>query len=574
MLSRPSTKNDLILLLDSGRVDMVRSFFQYYEDTDDLIDKVLLWCHTFLPGYFRDISPEFHRDIIGTFFSKHNEYRAAPRGFSKTTILQACIMFSIAHRLNRFIVVIEKTFTEAAEVIKGVHDEFKDNEMLLVYYGQMIGVPGIEDQTHVSINHSVQWREAQGDVFINGCRLRGKGFNATIRGLKSRQWRPDLIVLDDVEEDDHIDNPEQRAKYERNYDKGIQPAVDVEGSIKMYGTILHVDSLLAKKIDQHKGKIYSAHDGTDPATASEASFLWPERWPRERLIAKRKDMMSAGLSSNSYAQEYLNKPISEDERVFKFEWLWEMIPDPNDREVTYRVPKQRITVDDFERVRRRTTLNGYAMLDAADATTDSADFTGAVVVFVAPNGARFRVDVKREKRNIRGVIDLIFEIWRTWQPYGLTTIGIEKKAFNDQIVPLFEEEKNKRQIYPSIEELKPMGRSKTNRIKGALEGLYETGKMISLVRVHPETGRLTAVGDTDGPNGLLEELYNFPGSKHDDLSDAEAYQADIAVIPLSGEDQRTPHHTPQDDPFERDQDREPAFAGNVQGQYDDPDAFG
>jgi phage terminase large subunit-like protein len=304
-----------------------------------------------------------------------------------------------------------------------------------------------------------------------------------------------------------------------------------------------MDSLLKRKIDQHGGRIYRAHDGSDPATAK--TLLWPTRWTRERLIKKRNEMISAGQSTNAYAQEYLNDPVSDEERTFKYAWLFENIPDPHDKSKTYRVPAVRTTMAKFKAYAKRTVVNGYAMVDAGDATTENADFTGVIVHFVDAQGNRFRVDVRREKRNITDLLDLLFEIWTTWRPLGLLKIGMEKKAFHDQVEPLLKLEKKRRQIYPIFEELKPLGRSKENRIKGALEGLYQAGKVFSVCEERGEY--LEAVGDT---LILLEELYNFPSSKHDDLSDAEAYGEDVIVIPTEESKLPTPHRDPVDDPFE------------------------
>jgi len=528
-----------------------------------LIDKILIWGHFFIPHYLRDESPEFHRDIIRRIFSDKNEYTAAPRGFSKTTVIQLCLMYICCHKMRRFVPIIEKTATEAAEVIKGVSDEFIDNEQINHYYGYLLGVGAEVDKS--LIERTVNHKEAQGDVFINGTRIRGKGFNATIRGLKTRQWRPDLIILDDVEEDEHINSPEQRLKYENNYNKGVQPAIDVEGAIKVFGTILHQDSLLKKLIDNHGGKIYRAYDPADP----ENTLLWASRWSFERLEKKKKDMMTAGQSTSAFAQEYLNDPISEEDRKFKYEWLWEMIPKPDCEGEKYQVPKARCTITEFNEIKRKTTMNGYAMIDVADSTSAGSDFTGCIVVFVTPNGARFRVDVRREKRNVKGVIDLIFEVWERWSPKGLIKIGIEKKGFNDQVLPLLEEEKQRRMIFPVVEELKPMGRNKEARIEGALQGFYEQGKMIS-VCLKNEKGYLIPVGQT---NDLLNELYDHPSAKHDDLSDAEAYQADILIIPLADEDKQSLHHNPVDDPFEDDfnplQNVNVGY-GNIVGNFDDP----
>jgi hypothetical protein len=571
MFKNKNIEKKLFVLLKGDRWDLLKDFFGQWYDDYERNDKCMLWGHFFLDHYFRNPSPDFHMDLIKRFFSHKNEYTAAPRGFSKTTILQACCDFSIVNNLDKFIVIIEKTFTEAAEVIKGIHDEFVDNEKIQIIYGQLINKVTEE----IKAVRLAKNPEARGDIFVNGIRVRGKGFNSNIRGLKTRQWRPTRIILDDVEEDEHINNPEQRKKYENNYNKGIQPASDINGTIKVFGTILHQDSLLKNLVDSHFGKIYRAHEGSDPATAPAESFLWPDRWSREKLIAKRNDMMSSGQSTSAYAQEYLNDPISDDERTFKFSWLWEMIPAPakfqgNKQAIKkYRVPTHRITFDQFNKLRRTTTLNGYAMIDVADTTTDKADFTGAIVVFVDPHGNRYRVDVRREKRNIKEVIDLIFEIWERWSSVGLLKIGVEKKGFNDQILPLFEEEKRRRQTYPVLEELKPMGRNKENRIKGALQGFYEMGKIISLGRID-EDGYFKPVGNT---NDLLEELYDFPSAKHDDCSDAEAYGGDIIVVPMADEEKRTEHHTPQDDPFENDRKQEVFYNTNPIGNFDDADPF-
>ncbi len=569
--------NDFELLLLDGNPVMIRSYFRSYSNNntknffanlDEIADKVLVWGHYFFINYLREESPAFHRELIKSFFSGKNEYNAAPRGFSKTTVIQLCMAYSIAHNLDKFIVLIEKTFYEASEVIKGVHDEFLQNERILKVYGQMVGkMPlsvkvmrnSIENKKKKVESVEARKREAMGDVFINGVRIRGKGFNTTIRGLKSGEWRPTRIILDDVEEDDHINNPEQRQKYRDNYDKGVQPAVDVIGSIKIYGTILHMDSLLKSKIDQHVGKIYRAHAGSDPATAPLSSFLWPERHSRERLIKKRNDMMSEGKSSNAYAQEFLNDPVSDEERTFKWDWLYENIPIPQNPSKRYNVPKNRMSTTKFNVLRKRTVLNGYGLIDSGDSTNSYSDWTGAVVVFVDPNNYWYVVSAERFKLNITDQLDIVFNMWKNWRSTGLISIGVEKKAFTDQFKPLLDPEKTRRQLYPVVEELKPMGRNKENRIRGALEGIFQSDKVI-FVCDREEHGKWLV---PEGMMALLEELYNFPSAKHDDLSDSLAYIEDVKEIPFENQREVVPHHAPVDDAFMED-------TQNIGGTINDP----
>ena len=551
MLRNDEIYENFELLLRGGSPPEVRSYFKYSHSPDELIDKVLVWGHYFMAKYLRDTSPEFHRRLIQSYFSNKDEYIAAPRGFSKTTVIQLCMSYSVANNIDKFIVLVEKTFMEAAEVIKVIHDEFTENERILGVYGPVVGKPvdkvPIEYYTREArrdMVKAIREREAMGDIFINGVRIRAKGFDTTLRGLKSKEWRPTRIILDDVEKDEHINNPDQRKKYRDNYDKGVLPAIDIGGSVKMYGTILHMDSLLKNKIDQHSGIIYSAHEGDNPATAPEKSFLWLERWSRERLIAKRNSMMSEGKSSNAYSQEFLNNPLSEEDRVFKWAWLYESVDHEGK---IYTAPKSRMTVDEFKKRRKMVTLNGYAQIDAGDSTGLTADWTGSVVNLVDQNNYRYMVSVKRQRLNINGLIDLIFEIWKTWHQYGLLEIGVEKKAYEDQVKPLLDQEKQRRQEYPNVVELKPMGRSKENRISGALQGFIENDKYIFLG--HNVNGVFVPVENT---MDLLEELYNFPSSKNDDISDALAYGKDMIVVPFADQNAPTATHVPQDDPWEQD----------------------
>ena len=43
-------------------------------------------------------------------------------------------------------------------------------------------------------------------------KVEGIGSGKKIRGRRHRNWRPDLITLDDVENDENVNTPEQRRK--------------------------------------------------------------------------------------------------------------------------------------------------------------------------------------------------------------------------------------------------------------------------------------------------------------------------------------------------------------------------
>ncbi len=476
---------ELELLATAGEWGMIRSWFGYTDDEDERISKCLLWGRFFLTEYFRDKTPEFHRELIRQNLSTENEYCAAPRGFSKTTLNQLCINFEIANQTQKFIVIIEKSFNEASEVIKGVAKVWRDNEMVKQVYGNLIKIN--QDGTYDDKSS-----DSQGDVVINGVRLRAKGFNTPIRGLKSNEWRPTKIYVDDVESDEHINNEEQRKKYRENYSQGIVPAVDIEGSIKVRGTILHNDSLLKNLIDQFNGTIYKAFDKNNPET----TLLWPERWSYEILMKKKAEMEMEGKGTSKFYQEFLNEAVDDETRTFRWEWL-----------------QQEFIEQDL----KFRSLARFAAIDVADSLKDGADYTAEIIVDWDSENNWFIQRAKRHKVNVTGLVDLIFQIWQIQKPIK---IGVEKKAFNDQIKPLLRLRSEETGVFPVVVELEPKGRNKEDRIRGALVGRFESKKIWFKKDAKDDTGNLKS------------ELYDFPHAKNDDENDALAYIQELGYRPM------------------------------------------
>lgn len=486
---RESLKRELDALITGGKFNYLPTWFKHFETEEEMVFKVYLWGYLFMTDYFRSKACDAHLELIRRFFSKENEYTAFPRGFGKTTINQLCIAFSCAHHLDEFIPVIEKSWDEASNVLLGVRDIF-NGHLIKQAYGELVG-------REVGGEEAEKMPDAKGDLFINGVRLRALGFNKTIRGLKHKAWRPTRIVVDDVESEEHIGSPEQREKYMDNYMKGIVPSVDINGTIKVTGTILHFDSLLWNLVEGHNGLICRAYDKKDPKN----TLLWPDLWSWDALEKKRLQMEQDGIGSDAFYQEYLNEPIGEENRVFKWEWL----------NRTYK-----------EEDLKFKDLNYYACFDVADSTTDGSDYTGVVVVGVDSEDNWYVKSVHRYRLDILSLINKIFEVWNF---EGMRKIGVEKKAFEDQVKPLLDSETSKRGIFPIVEELKHGGRRKIDRIKGALQGKFRQGKIFF------------KEGALDDTNILKEELYsissNLIASKNDDLGDSLAYISQISELPMS-----------------------------------------
>ncbi|MDG6356030.1 hypothetical protein QAA22_11710, partial [Glaesserella parasuis] len=63
-------------------------------------------------------------------------------------------------------------------------------------------------------------------------------------------YRPDLVILDDIENDEQVRNPEQRDKLHNWLKKTVLPLGSADGKLDVIyiGTILHYDSVLNRTL--------------------------------------------------------------------------------------------------------------------------------------------------------------------------------------------------------------------------------------------------------------------------------------------------------------------------------------
>ena len=479
-------RGEFIEILKGGSdPDEIREFFRPKDNLDELVVKCIMWGHHFLPKYFSKPTPEFHYDLVKTFFRKGNDYTACPRGFAKTTIVQLCTLYACYNGLDEFIVLIEKNFTEATAVLEVIRDEPRINDELVRVYGDLtkINIKGIE-QDNI--------RDTAGDFFLNGVRIRAKGFDSPIRGLKSKYSRPTRIILDDIESDEHIDNPEQRKKYLDNYIKGIIPAVDNEvGSVKMFGTILHDDSLLNTLIKNHNGKIYAAWDNN-------RNLLWPSNWTVEKLEQKREEMRVLEKGDTAFYQEYFNQPISEENQIFRREMFRYF---------------NALQLADVKKQPHRI----YTLVDPAISKKTTADFTAVISVLMDYMNRVFILEITRARLDPIETIKVIFAHYERWQP---VYVGIETTSYQKALKYFIEEEK--RRYQSTVQSMQVM------EIRPTVD------KITKIKKLQPKYAIANIYHNSDDKNTPLleEELLRFPVAAHDDMIDCLSNVIEI-MMPVS-----------------------------------------
>jgi hypothetical protein len=99
--------------------------------------------------------------------------------------------------------------------------------------------------------------------------------------MKWNGKRPGLILCDDLEEDEQVENKDRREKFQRWFYRALLPCLRKGGKVRMHGTILHEEALLARIIRGKAWKtlLFKAHRAFDDFS----EILWPEQFPESRL---------------------------------------------------------------------------------------------------------------------------------------------------------------------------------------------------------------------------------------------------------------------------------------------------
>ncbi len=308
----------------------------------------------YLPHYFSKASPVFHADLdslwhkvwkcaeltkeaIKLLPAKQGTRQAvaAPRGHAKSTNLTfKDTLHAVLYAYKHYILIMSDVADQANGFLAAIKEELEDNDAIREDFGDLSGRV---------------WRD---DVIVTktGIKVQAKGAGQKVRGLKHKHWRPDLIVLDDIENDENVRTPEQRAKLESWFWKAVSKCGDSYTDIVYIGTILHYDSLLSKVLKNpgYESRKYKAvmsfsssklwdqwaelyNDLSDPAHQETArdffedhktemlagtQVLWEEKLSYYDLMEMR--LTEGDASFNSEEQ---NEPINPEDCLFNEEWF-------------------------------------------------------------------------------------------------------------------------------------------------------------------------------------------------------------------------------------------------------------
>lgn len=216
------------------------------------------------------------------------------RGSGKSTDASvALVLHAALEKPDRypFIVPIADTGAQAALNIAAIKFELENNWLLKNDYGHMPTRKVIEQSPEPTLESEEEW-QAKNLLLDNGVRILARSRGQKVRGIRHRQYRPRLVVLDDPEDLEAVKTKESRDKSDKWLRGEVLAALDQTlGRIIIVGNLLHMDSLLARirARGTFKNLEYPLiREGEGPELER---CTWRAQYAtQEALDAKRKDM--------------------------------------------------------------------------------------------------------------------------------------------------------------------------------------------------------------------------------------------------------------------------------------------
>lgn len=270
----------------------------------------LAWCYKYLPEHFYGEPAEFHFELEQLLAEHERVGVAAPRGHNKSTLITlGYALYRAAEHFEPFILIVSDTRDQAVDHLGNVQKELLENERLTEDYPHL-RLPSSKDYQKKKVQ-----KKTSDIITLGGIIFKARGAGQSLRGVRVGNKRPTLILVDDLENDERVENPDQRDKLEKWFTKSLSnlPGA-VGGQIVVIGTILHRKSLLSKILNPEHFKAYVKR--LYKAIQDDGTALWPSAWTLEKLAKKKYD-----IGSRAFSSEYMNEPVDEGSTLFKQAWI-------------------------------------------------------------------------------------------------------------------------------------------------------------------------------------------------------------------------------------------------------------
>ncbi len=430
----------------------------------------LFFFHFYFAHYVKYETAPFQKEIfhLSERTDVKNLFVVAFRGSAKSTILTMSypIWAILGEQEKKFVLILCQTRTQAKQHMMNLKRELEGNQLLQNDLG-----PFQEE--------SDEWGSSS-LVFSNlNARITAASSEQSIRGIRHHQYRPDIIICDDVEDLASVKTRESRQKTYQWLTGEVIPAGDRSTRLVIVGNLLHEDSLIMRLKSDVEEKRIDGIFKAYPLFDKNNNVAWPGKYPNQEAVEAEK--LKSGNDA-AWQREYLLRIVSDTDRVVHPEWI------------QYYDPEERPWKDDH--------LIDYIGVDLAISEKSGADCTSIVTLkicrkedktwaYVEPFPFNNRITFPEQVNKIKAIATSA----KGTNHYP--KIFIEKVAYQEALI---------QQLKSGglhVEGVSPHG-DKRERLALTTSAIKE-----GLIKLPQK-----------GADELITQLIGFGVEKHDDLADA------------------------------------------------------
>lgn len=423
--------------------------------------------YCYFSEYIKTTVAPFHKDMFSVLQEHHPlTIIAGFRGSAKSTIATISLpIWSMLTGRKKYVLVVGRTRPRADKNLLDIKHQLESNRLLVSDLGPIKEEPTPWGMSGLTLN-------------TLNARIESVSVDQPVRGVLFRGNRPDLIILDDVEDLQSVKARDNRQKLYEWFTGELLPARGDNTQIVLVGNILHDDSLVNRLIQQIDKKERAGVYRKYPLVGEDGEPLWKAKYPTKESIEKLR--IETG-DEVAFEREYMLNIISTTEQVVHKDWMqfYDELPTSGLRQIAIGI-------------------------DLAISEKDSADCTAVVVGYVYGYGKHMKIYIQPHPINERIPFPVQVENITTLvalqkQKCHRVKLYIENVGYQEALVQLL---KSKKYDVESV----PARTDKTTRLR-LTTPLLRDGQIF-----FPH----------EGCEELIEQLLGFGKEKHDDLVDAFA----------------------------------------------------
>ena len=216
-----------------------------------------------------------------------------------------------------FPVLISDTFSQVKLHIYNLKAELEENKLLIRDFGPFVA--------------NKEWTATNIVLSKYDARIVAKSTGQKVRGIRYKQWRPDVMIIDDIENQEMVRTKEQRDKTFRWLIGDVIPAGTKDTKYVLIGNLLHSDAIMNRIKKEIKEGIRDGKVVEYPLMDDEGNILWEGKYPNMEAVEeeKRKVGVNSPIGMRAWQREYLLKLVPEEGQVIKDEWIryYDKLPD-------------------------------------------------------------------------------------------------------------------------------------------------------------------------------------------------------------------------------------------------------